>query len=91
MAGTVVGHHLLHVGVQLLAVLGLGHVDKVDDDDAAHVAQTQLAGDLVGGQQIDAQGVALLVGRRFRTVARVHIDDVQCFGAFYDYVCSRLE
>ncbi len=91
MAGTVIGHHLAHVLEQLLPVLGLVHVDEVDDDDAAHVAQTQLACDLVGGTQVHLEGVALLVGRRLRAVARVDVDDVQCLCMFDDYICARFE
>ena len=38
--GAVVCHYFAHVVVELLSVFGLGHIDEVDHDDAAHVAQT---------------------------------------------------
>jgi len=34
-------------------VLFFAHVDEVDDDDAAQVAQPELAGDRLSGIQID--------------------------------------
>src|SRR5690606_24768612 len=37
-------------------VLGRGHVDEVDDDQAADVAQTQLAGNFLGGFEVGLQG-----------------------------------
>ena len=43
VARTVFLHVFDHSLVELLAILGLGHVDEIDYDDAAHVAQTQLA------------------------------------------------
>ena len=62
--------------VELLSVLGLGHVDKVDHYDTAHVAQSQLACNLVGGAQVDLEGVALLVVCGLGAVARVDVDYV---------------
>jgi hypothetical protein len=39
----------------LALVLGRGHVDEVDDDQAAQVAQAQLAGDFIGRLQVGVQ------------------------------------
>ena len=39
-----------------------GHVDEVDDEEAAQVAQAQLAGDLVGGLQVGVERGLLDVG-----------------------------
>ena len=69
MTRTVFLHHFAHVLVQFLAVFGLGHVDEVDHDDSAHVPQAQLAGNLVGGEQVNVQCVTLLIGARARAVA----------------------
>jgi hypothetical protein len=79
------------VFVERLPVLRFVHVDEVDHDDAAHVAQAQLAGYFVGGPEVDLQGVVLLVCAGFCAVARVYVDNVQRFGVLDDDVCSRLE
>ena len=76
MTRAVVGHHLTHKVVERLPVLGLVHVDEVDDDDAAHIAQAQLTGDFVGGAQIHVERVGFLVVACFRTVTRVDVNDV---------------
>ncbi len=72
--------HLLFDGA---LVLGRGHVDEVDDDQAADVAQAQLAGDFLGRFQVGLQGgfldVAALGGAR-----RVDIDGNQGFGRVDD-------
>ena len=64
-------------------VLRRGHVDEVDDDQAADVAQTQLAGDFLGRFQVGLQrgflDVAALGGAR-----RVDVDGHQCFGRVDD-------
>ena len=66
---------LLHIA----SVLALLHVDEVDDDQATEVAQTHLAGDLVGGFQIGSRGrfldVAAASGAR-----GVHVDGHQRLG-----------
>lgn len=42
VACAVLLHVLAHVFVEQLSVFGELHVDKVDDDDATHIAQAQL-------------------------------------------------
>ena len=88
MTGTVALHQLAHVFVELLTVLGRLHVDEIDNDDAAHVAQTKLAGKLFGSSKVDFQGVGLLTLLAVRTVAAVHIDHMQSFGVLDDEVGS---
>ena len=66
-----------------------GHVDEVDDDDAAHVAQTQLAGDLFGCQLVDLEGVLLLVGG-LGPDAAVDVDDAQRLGGLDDEIRTLL-
>ena len=91
VTGTVFLHHFLHVIIQSLAMLALGHVDEVDHNNAAHVAQPELACYLVGGEQVHIQGITLLVGGLAGPVARVHVYHVQSLGAFNNYVCARTE
>ena len=88
---TVICHHFAHVFEELLTMFGLVHVDKVDDDDATHVAQAQLPGYLVGGTEVDLKRVAFLIRSGFRTVAGIDIDDMEGFSMFDDYLGTRFE
>ena len=77
--------------IEFLPMLGCTHIDKVDYDDSAHVAQTQLPRNLVGGAEIDIKSVLLLILHVAVAVARVHIDHVKSFCVLNDDVCTRLE
>ena len=78
-AGTVLAQRVAQAVLDLAAVLRLFHVDEVDDDQAAQIAQAHLARDFVGGFQVGARGgfldVATLDG-----AGRVHVDRNQGFG-----------
>ena len=67
----------------LVAVVADLHVDEVDDDDAADVAQAQLAGDLVGGLEVVPEH-GLLEVRSPDVLAGVHVDDGERLGALDD-------
>ncbi len=84
-------HYLFHVLVELLAMFGLGHIDEVDHYDAAHVAKTELTGNLVGSAEVDLKCVALLIVGGLGAVAGVDIDHVECFRVFDDDVGSAAE
>ena len=86
MLGLVVGHGILQRLVQYAAVLRFVEVDEVDADDAAHVAQAQQAGDLVGGLHVDVQRVLLLGLVAALAAAAVHVDDVHGLGLLHDQV-----
>ena len=58
--GTVFLHVLAHAFVEFLPVLGQTHIDEVDYNDAAHITQTQLSGQLIGCSQVYVEGVGLL-------------------------------
>ena len=77
--GAVAGHVFHHRLVEHLPVVGALHVDEVDEDDAAEVAQAQLPGHLAGGLLVDAQDGGLGVGGS-RLGARVDVDDVHGLG-----------
>ena len=81
MAGTVLLHVLAHSFVEHLAVFGQIHVDEVDDDDSAHVAQPQLAGEFVGGAEIGVERVLFLCFL-LRPVPAVHVHDVHGLRVF---------
>ena len=86
MLGAIIGHRLGHVLEELLAVGGLGEVDEVDDDDAAHVTQSELSGDLFGGGDVDVEGRLFLLGVPLDAVATVDVDDVHGLGVLDDEV-----
>ena len=77
MARTVVSPQPRACGRELLTVLALRHVDEVDNNDTAHIAQAELPGDFVGGAEIDVEGIALLVSTRLGAVAGIDIDDMK--------------
>ncbi|KDD11858.1 hypothetical protein L522_3744 [Bordetella bronchiseptica MBORD707] len=72
-------------GALVLAVL---HVDEVDHDQAAKVAQAQLAGHFLGGFQVRAQRGFLDV-RTARGAGRVHVHGNQGFSVVDDHRAAR--
>ena len=73
----------------LVAVLGPRHVDEVDDDDPADVAEPELADDLVGGLDVDLRDRVLepalaLAGE----AAGVDVHHRQCLGVVDDQVAA---
>ena len=60
------------------------HVDEVDDDDAADVAQTQLTDDLLGGLEIVLRDGLFEVAAGADELARVDVDDRHRLGAVDD-------
>ena len=61
-AGLVPGQRVAQGRRHLVAVVLDLHVDEVDDDDAADVAEPQLAGDLLGGLEVVAEDGLFEVG-----------------------------
>ena len=62
----VIGERTLHRLFDFTDVSVIFHVDKVDDDQAGHIAQTQLTRDFVRGFEVGAHGSgfnAVLAGR----------------------------
>ena len=79
-----------------LAVLRVRHVDEVDDDDPADVAQPQLADDLLDGLEVvldDRVLEPLRRGLRARAdeTAGVDVDDGERLGVVEDQVAARRE
>src|SRR5829696_5527700 len=69
----------------LAAVLADLHVNEVDHDDAADVAEAKLAGDLLCRLEIVVEDGRLEVRvRRTDVLARVHVDHGERFGVFDD-------
>src|SRR5581483_8882608 len=82
-AGLVAGEGVAEGPHDLLAVLADLHVDEVDDDDPADVAEAELAGDLVGRLEVVAEH-RLLEVRPPDVLAGVDVDDGERLGPFDD-------
>ena len=77
-------------------VLRVRHVDEVDDDDPADVAQPQLAHDLLDGLDVVLRDRVLeRLGRRLRPradeTAGVHVDDRERLGVVEDQIAAGRE
>ena len=64
-------------------MLALVHVDEVDDDEATHIAEPELAGDHLGGFDVGLVGHLLLVVLALG-LARVDVDRGQRLGGVHD-------
>src|SRR5207244_1873865 len=89
-AGLVLAERLLEGVEHLLAVGGLLHVDEVDHDDAADVAQPELLDDLLCRLEVDAQDRLLLV-LLADVASGVDVHRGQRLRLFEDQVPPRLE
>ena len=78
-AGPVEAQGVAQTLLHLTAVLALLHVDEVDHDQAAQVAQAALAGDFIGRFQVGAGGGFFDVGAP-GGARRVHVHGHQGFG-----------
>ena len=87
-AGPVALDRVAHRLLDAAAVLLVAHVDEVVDDDAAQVAQPELAGDLLGGLQVHLVGrlLGVVVGPE---VAAVDVDGDQRLGLVDDDRAAR--
>ena len=65
--------------ITLLPVLALVHVDEVDDDDAAEIAQANLAHDLRDGVEVGLDDRVFETGRLADVLAGVDVDRDQRF------------
>ena len=74
----------------MLLILAALHVDEVADDEAAHVAQAHLAGDLVRRFHVRLQDGFIHVLAAL-VAARVHVDGDEGFGLVEDDVTAALE
>ena len=86
--GAVAREVLLETVLDVAAMLRRAHVDEVADDDAAEVAQAQLARDLVDGLLVGLVRVRLAVAGAARA-ARVHIDRDERLGLVDDKRATR--
>jgi hypothetical protein len=82
--GPVAAQALDEASYDQVAVALQHHVDEVDDDDPADVAQPQLAGDLLGGLEVVAGDRLLEVAALADELAGVDVDDDHRLGAVDD-------
>ena len=75
----------------LVAVLALVHVDEVDDDDAAEVAQTNLANDLGDGVEVGLDDGVFEASGLADELAGVDVDRDEGFGLVDDDGAAGLE
>ena len=90
VACAVVFHLLAHPFVEHLPVFGKVHVDEVHHDDASHVAQSQLAGYLVGSSEVRLECVLLLSVFLLGAVSAVHVDYVHSLCVLNDEIGAVL-
>ena len=72
-------HRVLHRLLDLAPVARAPHVDEIDDDQAADVAQPELPADFRRGLDVRADG-GLLLTRALLGASRVHVDGREGFG-----------
>jgi hypothetical protein len=84
MLGPVPSQALDETPMNQVTVALENHVDEVDDDNAADVAQSQLADDLLGGLEIVAGNCLLEVSAGTDEFPGVHVDDGHRLGAVDD-------
>ena len=89
MAGTVATQALDQPAEHEVAVGLEHHVDEVDDDDAADVAEPELADDLLGRLQVVLGDRLLEVAARAGELAGVDVDDGHRLGAVDDQRAAR--
>ena len=90
MTCTVFLHIFHHTLIELLAILWLCHVDEVNDNDAAHVAQSELSCKFVGCSEVNIQGIDLLSFGTLAAIARVDVHHVQGFCVLDDHIGAVL-
>ena len=71
-------------------MLGIAHVDEVENDDAAEVAQTQLTRDGVRGFQVGLENGVVEIAAA-DVAAGVDVDGGHRLGLVDDQVAARLE
>ena len=87
-AGTVQAERFFQALLDLALVAAALHVDEVDDDEAAQVAQSHLAGHFLGRLHVGSEGRFLDVGAT-GGASRVHVDGHQRLGVVDDDGATR--
>ena len=88
--GLVAAQTVLHALIDLLAVAARFHVNEVEHDEAAHVAEAKLAADFLGGFQVDLEDGGFLVAAAL-VAAGVHVNGHERLGFVNDDVAAALQ
>jgi hypothetical protein len=88
--GFVAAQTIFDALVNLLLVATLFHVDEVEHDESAHVAQAQLATDFFGGFEVDLEDCRFLVFAAFMA-ASIDVDGDEGFGFVDDDIAAATE
>ena len=86
VASTVFLHVLAHALIEQLSVFCQCHIDEIDDDDAAHISQSQLTSQLIGSTEVGLQCIGFLSVFFLNACTAVDIHHVHCFGMLDDEV-----
>src|SRR5690606_38066253 len=81
---------VLKLAHDLVLVVAVGHVDEVDDDEAAEVAQAELAGDDLAGREVGMEDDLILV-LAADVLAAVDVDGGEGLGFVDDEEAAVLE
>ncbi len=88
--GFVAAEPILHDFVDGLLIAAVFHVDEVDDDETAHVAEAELAGDFLGGFEVGLEdGFFEVIGALI--TAGVDVDGEEGLGFVDDDVAAAFE
>jgi hypothetical protein len=88
--GLVAAQAVLHPGVNSLPVAPGFHVNEVEHDQPAHVAEAELPADFVGGFQVDLEDGGFLILAAF-VAAGVHVNGHERLGFINHDVAAALE
>src|SRR5581483_10376500 len=88
--GLVAAQAFLHALIDVLAIARVLHVDEVEHDEAAHVAEAKLPADFVGGLLIDLENGGLLIATAL-VAAGVDVDGDERLGFVDDDVAAALQ
>ena len=83
--GVILFQSLLQRPQDLALVLILGHIDKIDDDDAAQVAQPQLARNGLRRFQVGLEDGVVEIAQPDKP-SGVHVDRRHGFSLIYDQI-----
>ena len=86
VASTVFLHVFTHALIEHLPVFSQVHVNEVDHDDAAHVAQAQLSGQLIGSAEVGFKGVGFLSVFFLDSRSAINVYHVHGFSVFNNQV-----
>src|SRR5437867_1592126 len=88
--GAIAFEPFLHAMIDLLLVAARLHVDEIEHDQTAHVAQAELPADFIGGFEIDLEDGGFLVFAAF-VAAGVDVDGHERLGFVDDDIAAALE